>query len=454
MKKYSKLLAANIFLLFIIGSCQKETNELAVKEFSTSASQSKRPLEPGFAENDMVMYWNEKAATVLGTAMIQPARARYFAIIQIAVHDALNNIKPKFERFALTERVQHANADAAVASAAYWTIKGLNRQGSFPVDTWYDESLATIPDGEGKELGKTLGQHAAETIIANRSDDGFTQVLSTSVNPPDGTTPGAYRHTNLLNVRYVPNWGTVLKPFVALSNSQFRPAGPNNVTSPAYAADYNEVKEKGARIGSTRNPSEETLAKFWAETRSSIIWNNVVRNIIGTKKMDAWKTARLFALVHTAMADGISGALEAKYYYYTWRPETAIHEGINDGNINTEADGSWLPFIIESPNANPAGYFVSPPVPEYPSSYTMYGGVAKEMLASFFESDAISIDLTSASLPGTTLHYNSIAHAASDNSLGKIYAGWYFRKAVLDGEEMGKQIANYVFNHGFKENDE
>ena len=47
-------------------------------------------------------------------------------MIQIAVHDALNSIKPKFERYALlNEREKDANPDAAVASAAYWAIKGL-----------------------------------------------------------------------------------------------------------------------------------------------------------------------------------------------------------------------------------------------------------------------------------------------------------------------------------------
>src|SRR6187551_387749 len=288
MKQYSKLPGTSIFLLFLIlSSCQKESQAPVSEESKTSSIQSKQPLEPGFSENDMVMYWNDKVATVLSAPMTQPTRSRYFAIIEIAVHDAFNNIKPKFQRYALlNEREQFASPDAAVASAAYWAIKGLNRQGAFPIDTWYNESLATIPDGESKELGKTLGKHAAEAIIANRANDGFTQILATSVNPPDGTTPGAYRHTNLLNVRYVPNWGTVVNPYVIESNDQFRPAGPFAVNSSEYATDYNEVKAKGARAGSTRNTEEETLARFWADNRPSIVWNNFARNIIATKKLD------------------------------------------------------------------------------------------------------------------------------------------------------------------------
>src|SRR5215217_9513525 len=205
MKQYSSLLAANILLMFIfLTSCQKDTKELKPEESTRKASQSEGAFDPGFAENDMVMYWNEKAATVLGAGMIQPTRARYFAIIQIAVHDALNNIKPKYQRYALlNEREQFASPDAAVASAAYWAIKGLNRQGTFPVDTWYNESLATVPDGESKELGKILGKHAAEAIIANRVNDGFTQIILNSLTPANGINPGQYRST-VTAVNWVP----------------------------------------------------------------------------------------------------------------------------------------------------------------------------------------------------------------------------------------------------------
>jgi len=60
-------------------------------------------------------------------------------------------------------------------------------------------------------------------------------------------------------------------------------------------------------------------------------------------------------------------------------------------------------------------------------------------------------DFTSFTLPGTTLHYSSISQAARDNSLGKIYEGWHFSKAVIDGEALGMSVGNYVFNHHFQE---
>jgi len=465
MKLIKKIsLLTSIALSFIIiwnTSCKKEIKHDPLAEEVPTAS-SNRNLDPGFADNNMVMYWNEKMITVLAGPRNDAARTRYFAIIQIAVHDALNNIKPKFESFVLNSREKFANPDAAVASAAYWAIKGLNQQGAFPIDTWYNESLATIPDGESKELGKTLGKHSAEAIIANRANDGFSQVILSSILPTDGDDPGEYRSTlpaanpvlNLPHTKATPNWGNVVRPFVVQSNSQFRPAGPDPINSAAYTNDYNEVKQKGARVGSTRTDAEDILAKFWSEIRKPMIWNNFVRNIIATKKMDAWKTARLFALINTAMADGVSATMDAKYYFYRWRPETAIRLGDNDGNPNTAGDPQWLPSVIALPNSNPLLQVYSPGVPEYSSSFAVDGGSIAAILQSFFGSDEISIDFTSTTLPGVTLHYSSIAQAASDNSLSKIYAGWYFRKAVVDGEEQGKQIGAYVFNNAFRESDD
>jgi hypothetical protein len=459
MKKISFLLAIACFL---IEGCKKEIQHKQAAEELATAAATKKPDNPGFSENDMVMNWNDKAAMVLGDHTNPGADSRAFAIIEIAVHDALNSIIPKFQRYALlNESEQFANSDAAVASAAYWAIKGLNIQKTFPVDTWYNESLATIPDGQSKELGISLGKMSADAIIANRSNDGISQVILRSLFPSDGDDPGEYRSIlpesdpalNLPHFKYVPNWGTVMRPFVTQNNFQFRAPGPYPVNSTEYTADYNEVKSKGALVGSTRTAEEDQLARFWSSTKHHIIWNNFVRNIIATKRLDAWKTARLFALIHTAMADGASAMFEAKYHFYYWRPETAIRI-TDDGNPHTTSDPTWLPGVIVGPQGNPIMNIYTPRVPEYPSTFGILGGITGQVLQLFFGTDEIAIDITSPTLPGVTLHYNSISKAVSDNSISKIFAGWYFRKAAIDGEEQGRQIAHYVFNNQFERLDE
>jgi hypothetical protein len=461
MKQSSNLLFVSAFILLaVLNSCKKEIVREGKSEIPAEFA-SKIPNDPGFAENDMVMFWNDKANTVLSVGFSQPARTRVFARIQIAVHDALNSIKPKYERYAFHEREQHADPDAAVASAAYWIIKRTTLVGNPPIDQWYSESLASIPDGESKELGINLGKRSADALIANRANDGFAQLVINAVNPPNGTNPGEYQSTvTAVNwiptdiqfaFRTLPNWGTVMKPWVIESNQQFRPAGPYVVNSNEYAADFAEVKAKGARVGSTRNAEEEKIAKFWSEDRASFLWNNIVRKAIENKKLDAWKTARLFALMHVSIAESISSQLNAAYHFYSWRPETAIRLAETDGNDNTDADNNWLPFLSEQATT------VTPRAPGYPNNYAAYGGTTAEILRLFFGSDETSIEITTTSInpaitePKPSFHFSRFSQAARDNSLSMIYSGWDFRKSVIDGEEMGKQIAGYVFNNHFRE---
>ena len=183
-------------------------------------------------------------------------------------------------------------------------------------------------------MGKDLGKRCADALIANRANDGFTQLIISSATPPNGTNPGEYRSTptavnwvptqTLSPLRSIPNWGTVMQTWFLESNQQFRPAGPYAINSNEYTADFNEVKSKGARVGSTRNADEENISKFWSDNRPSFLWNDFVRKAIENKKLDAWKTARLLALVHVAIAEANSSQLNAAYHFYSWRTVTAI----------------------------------------------------------------------------------------------------------------------------------
>ena len=461
MKQSHSLLIANLlFVIILLSSCQKE-NPGVVDPAVASAASGKQPIDPGFVENDLVLYWNQQTAVVLGVGMPQPFRTRYWAIIQIAVHDALNNIKPKYGRYALQDRSQHADPGAAVTSAAYEAITGLNRQGNFPVQYWRDSCLQTIEDGAAKAAGIELGKKAAAAVLANRANDGFTQVIPFSPFPPNGVNPGEYRSTltainwvpttTLSPGRNAPNWGLVMQPYVIESNTQFRPAAPYAVSSAAYSRDYLESKTKGARIKGVRSAEEEAIALFWSDNRPSVLWNDMARKALGDKKADAWKTARLLALLHVSLADCITAALEANYHYYFWRPETAIRLGDADGNEQTVGEATWLPFLSEIPTS------VSPPVPGYPNGAAAYGGAVAEILRRYFGTDETQVALVSVNInpavPAliTIRHISSFSQAATESTLRNIYAGWDFRASALAGEEMGRQIGAYVFNHAFRE---
>lgn len=439
-------------LLAILSACKKGDGPQAEAPLD---ARSKK-VSPGFDEGNMVLYWNEKTVSLVQNSFTPQAQARFMAMVHIAVHDALNSIKPKYERYALAgTRDPFAAVDAAIASAAYHVIMQMGIQQSFAVQAWYDEALRTVPDGESKQKGIALGKAAAYALTARHTKEAYQKAIL-MLPIPEGTLPGQYRSTlpyslpNMPKPRPLSQWST-LAPLVIESSTQFRVEPPYAVTSAEYAADYNEVKAKGGRAVHTRTPEEDEIGRFWVE-RSTSGWNRFARTLITNRKMDAWKTARLLALVNTAMADAGITNFESKYYYFYWRPETAIRLGDSDGNPATAGDPTWLNSYTEIPNPdNPALNVNTPPIPEYPSAHANFGGAAGEAMRLFFGSDQISVDLTSLTAPGITRHYTSLYAAIRDNSISRIYVGYHFRKAVDAGEEQGLQVANYVFNHAFRE---
>jgi hypothetical protein len=445
-------------MLVFFTACKKEQQPTEDALFSESSGKK---MSSGFQENDMVMYWNDKTRIVLSGNLTPQAVGRFYAMVQIAVHDALNSIKPKYETYALKGmRVKEASPDAAIASAAYHAIMKMNLQGANNVQGWFNESMATIPDGEGKQKGIALGEAAASAIVVKRASDNFT-VANRQISLPDGVAPGQYRSTLPFSLPNHPfylrkaldQWST-LTPFVLTSGSQFRADPPYPVNSPEYTVEYNEVKAKGGRVGHTRTPEEEQIGKFWVEN-SSFGWNRMARTVIESRKIDSWRTARLFALVHTAMCDASITNFDSKYFYFYWRPETAIRLGNDDGNPNTTGDASWLPGNTQAPNpANPAFNMYTPPIPDYPSQHANYGGAAGEVMRLFFGTDNVSMALTSTSLPNVTRNYSSFSSAIRDNSISRVYVGYHFRKAAIAGEEQGLKVGRFVYENSFRESED
>jgi membrane-associated phospholipid phosphatase len=149
-----------------------------------------------------------------------------------------------------------------------------------------------------------------------------------------------------------------------------------------------------------------------------------------------WDSARLLALVNFALADGYIAGFEAKYHFRFWRPYTAIRRGEDDGNRLTTGDPTWLPLFSDET------YFI-PPVPDYPSTHTVLGAAAAEVLTRLVGSH-VAFDLTSTSLPGVTRHYEGFRQAALENGISRVYGGIHFLHAVHDGYAQGQGIGRSI----------
>ncbi len=437
---------------------------VAVASSSPASSRSlvRTQVSP---DPNAVIAWNANAGDAALAACISPGNdplheSRLYAMMHVAIHDALNAIDRRSKPYAYHARnlAKGASPDAAVASAARNVLVPVIGELPFTdcraaavaiVEEDYEAALGAIAPGAAKELGIALGQASAAAIVELRADDGSDQPLFDS-NYPQGTEPGEYRFTpgfELLGV-FLPEWGNVT-PFVLKNSAQFNPGPPYAVTSAQYTADFNEVKRLGSdglSAPSDRTEDQTQIARFWVES-SPLAWNRLARGVALDRDVGLWESARLFGLLNLAMADGYIGSWFTKFQTYNyWRPVTAIRLAATDGNPATSADADWTPLEP------------TPPIPDYDSGHSVQGGAAAEALRLFFGTDDVDFTLCSRTLPaGTCLDpvpvtrsYDSFTEAADENGLSRILVGFHFRKAVVEGIAHGRKIADRAFDRAMQ----
>jgi hypothetical protein len=409
-------------------------------------------LMPGFAFADVVTDWSVTAnkaanATCVGPGGNGPYESRMYAIMHIAIHDALNTLDRRSTPYAFKARLPlNVSVEAAVAAAARDALVGVIERfpadcimtGIETVEADYEAALAAIPPGWSRAAGIIIGKLSARAILALRKDDGSDTPLADAAFP-QGDAPGEYRFTPGFDFAFLPGWGNVT-PFVLTSGAQFRPPPPHNLHSNPYAADLNEVKViggDGVTTPSIRTPNQTEIGLFWRES-SPQAWNRIAREISMARGLDLWENARLFALLNVSLADGYIGSWDAKYHYVFWRPITAIQLADTDGNPLTDADPTWTPLQLTYP------------IPDYDSGHAVQGGAGAEALKRFFGTDFVPFNACSFTLPAGSncgdpgviyRSYTSFSQAATENSLSRIYIGIHFRHAVEQGERHGRRIA-------------
>ena len=411
---------------------------------------------------DPVSNWNTIAVQATLTAGENGVvQSRTLAILHVAIHDALNSIDSRYERYALKCDVQSgASAGAAIAVAAHDALVGAIAVGTLPfsgfgtpvlqalavaqVDAERNTELAAIPDGPAKTNGIGIGQAAAAAVLALRSTDHATDLVTYTLgnqpgdwqptpNPVPFDPPAAADHLPAV----LPGWGHVT-PFVLRRSTQFEPEGPPRLAGKRYARDYNEVKAIGEKNSAIRTLEQTSIARFWYEFASAG-WSRITSVVAHSQGLDLWDTARLLALVNLAAADGIIAGWQAKYDFNFWRPVTAIRAGDTDGNDATTADLAWSNFLN------------TPAHPDYPSTHSVCGGAAAEVLRRFFHTDDVPFTTTSGTpFSGLTRSFSNFSQAAAENGQSRIYAGIHFRSAVEDGLKQGEKIGRFVFTHALQ----
>ena len=283
-----------------------------------------------------------------------------------------------------------------------------------------------------------MGRFVAEQTLIARATDGANAV----VNYTPGTAPGDWRPTpTAFAPAQTPQWPDVT-PFALNSGSQFRPGPPPALTSAAYTAAFNEVKDLGSATSTVRTAQQTDVARFWegkaGTPQIAGYWNEIAENAATSQGNTLDQDARLFAELNVALADATIANFDAKYTYNRWRPVTAIQLADQDGNPDTVADPSWLPLN------NTANH------PSWVSAHGGISGAAAATLANFFGTDNISFSLTSEDLKGETHSFPSFSAAATEAENSVVWSGNHFRFDVTAGDAQGRSVAQFIDQNFFK----
>jgi hypothetical protein len=397
--------------------------------------------------DDPIAVWNEVSEQAVKTAAAPPPIAALdFAIVHLAMYNAVESIDRRYKPYHAAVPGAHGSMSAAAAKAGHDVLVALfgsNPVQTSAIDTAYLNFL-TANGIDPCDPGVAVGAQAAADILSLRAHDGRFPL-----NPPPflgNTAIGQWRPTPSLLPGPPPSmspglapWVASVTPFTMESNSQFRVAPPPSLKSDVWEDDYNEVKSLGSLNSTTRTAEQTEIGYFWADS-GPILWQNSLRYISRNYLNDIGESARMYALANVAIADAQIACWESKYFYNFWRPITAITLGDTDSNAETQADPDWQP-LINTPN-----------FPEYPSGHASISGAVSHVLRLFFRTDVLNFQMTTTNAKALqkTRNFTRFSQAEREVVNARVYVGIHYRNSDRAARAQGLHVANWVFKNYFR----
>lgn len=388
----------------------------------------------------VVVEWNAQLEATI-PASAGPTLPRYYAMMHIAMFDAVNAIEGGYRSYSVDRytgpipAARNASPDAAVAQAAHDVLVALLPAQTATFDAALAARLAKIGPVR-RELGAQVGREAARRILERRAGDGWSEPQTFT--PP--ALPGTWQPTPPAFAPAAFAQAGDVKPFALPTPYYYLPRRPPALNSQEYADAVNEIKAIGGATSAVRTADQTVLARNWASIGYkelwSAQWNHVVRDTARFSGYSQIETARAFALVNIAMADGVHAAQASKYVYQMWRPVTAIQRANEDLNPATDADPTWMPLLP------------TPPYPSYMGNMACIGSASARMLMLVFGANEYNVKLTWTGLNGNanvTRDYSNFAAAAEDQAVSREYGGIHFHFDTTASQEVCPKIATYAF---------
>ncbi len=366
--------------------------------------------------------WTEVLLKKIAQYDLSPVRAaRAIALLHVAMSDAaaavwdakyaddgrspVHALSTDTPIGAASESPRYPDEHAAVATAAAAVLSYL-----FQVDVIMFRRLAQeasesrIAAGANSradiEAGRVLGAQVGAEVVRRGKHDGSDQSYRLTI--PQG--PG-YWKPPLVGMAADPKAG-LWRPWVLESGGDVPLPSPPAPGSPAFQADIDEM----ILVAEHLTDEQRAIARKWSDGPGTITpaghWIQIAEQHISREfAHDPPRAAYAMALVSMAMADAFIVCWDAKYTYWTARPNQVI--------------------------ADFTSYIKTPPFPGYPSGHSAQSAAAAEVLAFL--------------IPDRAAEFRAMAE---ESAISRLYGGIHFssdnRNGLTLGREIGGQVVEYA----------
>ncbi len=397
---------------------------------------------------DVVLQWNEKIMelAIEKDGLLTLNGVRTEAMTNVAVHNALNAIKPTYTFYKYSGNQPKANPIVASSQAAFEVAKLSFPESESELKNLLDKFIKNIPDGESKKLGIELGKKTASEILKIRNSDSWDGEADYTWHP---MAPGVYAEFNEHSGTpegfiFGSGWAAAT-PFMLSSQHQFRSPAPPEINSQDYTKAFNEVKDYGSTESKVRTKDQSHYAMWWKDFVEKS-HNRLARELIIKEGLNLWEATRLMALLNMTAYDAYINVFDNKFHYNHWRPYTAIRWASNDGNPDTEEDKKWN-------NLHKHTYAF----PSYPSAHGTASSAAMRVLSyTLGTGDEYTFTMTTEEVESAgpfsekvkmdppSRSFNSFSEAGFEASISRIYLGIHFRYDSDEGHRLGNAIGDYA----------
>lgn len=317
-----------------------------------------------------------------------------------------------------------------------------------------------------------IGNTEAANLILFRENDGANQLF----NEPNSNNPVPYsdytgympvNSATMLNnpsrwqplpvgtgqqIFVTPQWGLVT-PFALKSGNQFLPKpGPFLYPSRGYFEQAAEILEISANL----NGDTKAIAQYWSDGPGTVTppghWNEFAQFVSAQHNYNLDEVVQLFFALNNALLDASIAAWDAKRFYDSIRPISAIRFIYQNKFILTWGPCQTTQTIL---GQNYQSYIPTPAFPSFLSGHSTFSSAAAAILRCFTGSDIFDFRVIipaglyeAGCVPpkNLTLFFKTFSEAAEQAGFSRLLGGIHFPVDNQEGLKLGEEVGCQAFD--------